>query len=460
MKLSLNCRLRRRLFLNPMMDLAAAIISRYFRVSEGELYIDTVPLRAIVAQHKTPLFIYDSRSLDRKWDLLRRALPLPFAISYSVKANPNPALIKYFLDKGCGLEIASGGEFKLAQAAGCPAEKILFAGPGKSVAELELVLANGIGEIHIESLVELERISAISRRIGRQAKVCIRVNPQHEAEGGAMRMGGSSAPFGIDEENLESVLDRVVDEPNIEFRGIHLFSGTQILDYTTLIRQYRKALEIAKRAACRVKRPLHTVDFGGGLGVPYFGEDNELDMGKLREAVGDLMAEISDDPVFARTQFVVEPGRYLVAESGIYVTHVNDVKISRGKKFVIVDGGMNHHLAASGNLGQVIKRNFPVAVLTKLKEGPTEIVDVVGPLCTPLDSLARNVRLPPAEVGDLIGIFQSGAYARAASPLGFLSHPTPAEVMVQDGQAHLIRRRGTVEDLFVDLSSEPFPLRM
>jgi diaminopimelate decarboxylase len=328
---------------------------------------------------------------------------------------------------------------------------MLFAGPGKTEAELELVLAHGIGEIHVESLLEVERVALMSCRLGVQARVAVRVNPSAEAQGGAMRMGGKPAPFGVDEESLDVVLDRLLSDPAIEFRGLHLFTGTQILDHAILICQYRKALEIARRVATRLQQPLHTLDFGGGLGIPYFANEHELDMASLREALFALMADIKGEMCFAETQFVVEPGRYLVGESGIYMTRVNDIKVSRGKKFLIVDGGMHHHLAASGNLGQVIKRNFPVALLNKLEAEPAETVDVVGPLCTPLDVLAREVHLPSAQVGDLVGIFQSGAYARTASPLGFLSHLSPAEVLVHDGDSRMIRRRGTYDDLFHDL---------
>jgi diaminopimelate decarboxylase len=433
------------------MDHASALIYRYFSSSDGELLIGGVPVSAIVARQGTPFFVYDASVLDQKWNLLRRTFPSEFAISYSVKANPNPVILKHFLAKGCGLEIASGGEFYLALQAGCPPEKILFAGPGKTESELELVLANGVGEIHVESLLELERLSGISRRIGRRPKVCVRVNPGSAAQGGAMRMGGKSLPFGIDEESLEVVLERILSDPSLELRGIHLFTGTQILDYTTLVRQYRKGLEIARRVASWIRRPFETVDFGGGLGTPYFGDEQELNMEKLREELTRLMAEVRSEPLLNGTKFVVEPGRYLVGEAGIYVTRVNDIKVSRGKKFVIVDGGMNHHLAASGNLGQVIKRNFPVAILSKLEEKQRETVDIVGPLCTPLDLLARSADLPPANVGDLVGLFQSGAYARTASPLGFLSHRTPAEVFVEQGNVRLIRRSGTYEDLLRDI---------
>ena len=434
------------------MDHVTALVRHYFRSAGHELLVGGVPVSRIAAKYGTPLFVYDQHVLDRKWAVLRRTLPPEFSISYSVKSNPNPAILKHFLAKGCGLEIASAGEFHQALRAGCPPERMLFAGPGKTEAELALVLAHNIGEIHVESLLEAERVALMSRRLGVQARVAIRVNPSAEAQGGAMRMGGKPAPFGVDEERLDIVLDRLLSDTTVEFRGLHLFTGTQILDHAILVCQYRKGLEIARRVATRCQRPLYTLDFGGGLGIPYFANEHELDMAQLREALFALMAEIKGEMCFTETQFVVEPGRYLVGESGIYVTRINDIKVSRGKKFLIVDGGMHHHLAASGNLGQVIKRNFPVALLNKLDAEPAETVDVVGPLCTPLDVLAREVHFPSAQVGDLVGIFQSGAYARTASPLGFLSHLSPAEVLVHDGDSHLIRRRGTYDDLFHDLS--------
>jgi diaminopimelate decarboxylase len=408
------------------MDQVKAMAMRYFTTSAGELLLGGIPVSAIVAQYGTPLFIYDGHVLDRKWELLRHTFPSEFAISYSVKANPNPSILQHLLAKGCGLEIASGGEFHLALSAGCPPQKMLFAGPGKTEAELQYVLAHDIGEIHVESLLEAERVCAISRCLDVQTRVAIRVNASTDVQGGAMRMGGKPAPFGIDEESLDVVLERLLSDSSINFLGIHLFTGTQILDHTILIRQYHKGLEIARRVASRLQRPLHMVDFGGGLGIPYFVHEQELDMEQLRKELVRLMAETQDKTLFDGTQFMVEPGRYLVGEAGIYVTRINDIKVSRGKKFLIVDGGMHHHLAASGNLGQVIKRNFPVLLLNKLEEKSDETVDIVGPLCTPLDVLAREVQLPSADVGDLVGVMHSGAYARAASPLGFLSHPTPA----------------------------------
>ena len=268
--------------------------------------------------------------------------------------------------------------------------------------------------------------------------------------------GGKAAPFGIDLEQLDAVLDRILPDEAIEFRGLHFYVGTQILDCAVVSRQYREAVNIAEAIALRWRRPMATVNFGGGLGVPYFSDEREFDLERFGLELDLLMTDIRAKPVFAGTKFVIEPGRYLTAEAGIYAVQVTDIKLSRGKKFLIVDGGMNHHLAASGNLGQVIKRNFPIAILNKMGVEPQEKVDVVGPLCTPLDVLARDVDLPPAEVGDIIGVFQSGAYARTASPLGFLSHPSPAEVLVENGRVLLIRRRGTYRDLLADIPCDQY----
>lgn len=431
-------------------DHAAELVRRHFGAAGGELLVGGVPVGEIAERHGTPLFIYDSGVLQRQWVALRDALPERFDIFYSIKANPNQAFLRFFLERGCGLEIASGGELCQALAAGCEPERIFFAGPGKSEAELAAALSAGVGEIHVESLLEAERIDHLARRRGRPARIALRVNPSAEVAGGSMRMGGRPAPFGIDEDQLDAVAEQIAGLRSLEVVGLHLFLGTQILDHQVLILQYRAGLETARRLAAKLNKPLDTIDFGGGLGVPYFAHEQCLDLAQLRRGLAALVDEVAADPVLAAARLIVEPGRFLAAEAGIYVARVSDVKVSRGKKFVITDGGMHHHLAASGNLGQTIKRNFPVAVVNKLDLPGSEVVDVVGPLCTPLDVLARGIHLPPAGVGDLIGVFQSGAYARTSSPLGFLSHPTPPEVLVEDGSDRVIRRRGRDEDYLSD----------
>jgi len=439
------------------MDAVSQLIARHFAQRGAELLIGGVPVSRLAARYDTPLFVYDRAVLDSKLDALRSALPAGFSICYSVKANPNRAILEHFLSRRCGLELASAGEFHQALAAGAKPSDLIFAGPGKTEAELELVLKHGIGEIHAESELEIRRIGAISRRLGCRARVALRVNPSGEAQGGAMRMGGKPLPFGVDEEQLDPVLDLLLADPSLEFRGIHLFAGTQILEAAVLAAQYRRGLEIAARIADRIGGPLHTIDFGGGLGIPYFTNERPLDLNALRGLLQSLFAEFAGDPRFAGTKFVVEPGRFLVGEAGVYLCRVNDIKVSRGKKFLIVDGGMHHHLAASGNLGQTIKRNYPVGLVNKLDRPADEAVDVVGPLCTPLDVLARSIQLPQAEVGDLIGIFQSGAYARAASPLNFLSHPAPPEVLADAGEDRLIRARGEYADYLADQTTTAVP---
>jgi diaminopimelate decarboxylase len=386
----------------------------------------------------------------RQLKILRYTLTSQFRTCYSVKANPSQAILRFFVEEGCGLEIASSGELCQALAAGCPAEKILFAGPGKTERELALAIDRGIGEIHVESTTEARRIVSLAHSRGRRMRVSLRVNPSAAVEGGGMRMGAKSVPFGIDEEQLDSFLSEFSPSPSLEIVGLHLFVGTQILDHNVLLKQYRAGIEIARSLAAKLKSPLETVDFGGGLGIPYFANESPLDMDSFRLGLAELMRDVTDCPELSRAQFIVEPGRFLVGEAGVYVMRVNDVKVSRGRRFAIVDGGMHQHLAASGNLGQTIKRNFPVAVLNKLDHSKTEQVDVAGPLCTPLDTLARNIALPTVEVGDLIGVFQSGAYARSASPTGFLSRPAPAEVFVEQGHARLIRPHGRDEDYLAD----------
>jgi len=430
---------------------AGTVIRSYFGSRGGELEVGSMPIGAVIATVGTPVFVYDEAVLEKKWRLLRDAYPPAFQVCYSVKANPNPHLIRFFLRQGCGLEIASAGEFHASESAGCAPERMLFAGPGKTEQELELVLGRGIGEIHVESETEVGRIAAICRRLGVRGRVAVRVNPSEAAQGGAMQMGGKSAPFGVDEEQLGALVDRILEDRALEFQGLHLFVGTQILDASILMRQYRKGVEIASSVARRAAVPIRTLDFGGGLGIPYFDGEDELDMAGLRRELETLVAEVRGDGVLEGTRFIVEPGRYLVGEAGIYVTRVTDVKVSRGKKYLVMDGGMNHHLAASGNLGRVIRRNFPVGLINRIADETLEPVDVVGPLCTPLDVLARDVALPSPRVGDLLGVFQSGAYARAASPLGFLSHPTPPEVLVGGGKVTLIRRRGTHQDWLQDV---------
>ncbi len=429
--------------------LSHRLATRHFRIVDGQLCIGGVSAAQLAEQFGTPVFLYDQGVMLRKIGRLRSILPPPFRLFYSMKANPNAAILKCALQQGCGLEVASGGELYQALRVGCPPDRLIFAGPGKTPPELAAAVRASIREIHVESLEEANCLSSLARAAGRPAHIALRVNPL-DASGGAMQMGGRAAPFGIDEENLEQSLCQILRLPHLKVTGVHLFMATQILDADVLLTQYQRALAIARKIAGLLPGPLETIDFGGGLGTPYFAHEGDLDLEKLAGGLELVAGQMKADPLLAKAQGLLEPGRFLVNEAGVYLARVTRVKESRGRQFAILDGGMHHHLAASGNLGQTIKRNYPVAIVNKLDVPATQKYDVVGALCTPLDMLARQVWLPPIQAGDLFGVFQSGAYGRTSSPLAFLSHPAPPEVMVNHGVARLIRRRGEPADLVHD----------
>lgn len=424
-------------------DLAAALIAENFsRDAGGVLRVGGLSVTDLTKEFGTPLFVYDAGTMRRTYRALCAAVAGFAEVDFSVKANPNPAVIRVFHEEGAGAEIASGAEFDAARAAGVPPERILFAGPGKGAADLDRVIAGGIGEIHLENREEMVRVAAAAERHGATVRVALRINPGAAAQGGAMRMGGKPSPFGFDEEAMDAAVDAVEAQAALRLAGLHLFAGTQGLKAETLLGQWAYGLGLAARIARRTGRPLETIDLGGGLGIPYFSGDAALDLGALRAGLPDLIATLRADPGLASARVLLEPGRYLAGPAGLYVARVLAVKESRGSRFVITDGGMHHHLAASGNLGQVVKRDFPLAAVVDGGAGARAATAVVGPLCTPLDMLARAAPLPPLAEGDLVAVLQSGAYGLTASPTGFLSHPLPAEVLVEDGRATAIRHRG------------------
>lgn len=411
-------------------ELAASI----FATHGADLLVGGVTVSEIVAKTGTPAYIYDASVMRSTYRRLAAALDGFASIHYSVKANPHPQIIRVFVEEGAGVEIASVGEYRAALAAGADPQSILFAGPGKRMRELEEVLAGGIGEIHLESFEEIERL----RTIGKRVRCSLRINPVPTVQAGAMRMGGKPTAFGFDEENLQAALDAVAKVKNIELVGVHVYGGTQILDETALLEQWRHAIGLASRIAAQIGRPLETIDLGGGLGIPYHAGDKSLDIDVVAAEVPALIKLMKDDPLLSSAKAIVEPGRFLVGPSGIYVAEVNSVKQSRGTHFVVTDGGMHHHLAASGNLGQVIKRSYPVVAPAKMNDAKWHPVTVAGPLCTPLDILARDILLPELTAGDYVAVLQSGAYGITASPINFLSHDRPLEAIVENGQIHVL----------------------
>lgn len=408
--------------------------------AQGRMLIGGVPVDTLAAQFGTPLYAYDAAVIRRRYRTLREAVGGFADIHYSIKANPAREVIALLLGEGAGVEIASIGEYRRAREAGAAPSQIIFAGPGKRRNELEEAVGAGIHEIHVETREELMRLDAIGQVRGAPVAIGLRINPGPAAQGGAMRMGGKPTAFGFDEEEMAVVVGLVGTLPRVRLTGIHVFAGTQILSAETLVGQWAYGLDLAARVATLAGHALETIDLGGGLGIPYHAGDAELDLAALKQRIPALAAQQAAHQGIAGARVVIEPGRFLVGPAGVYLSAVNAVKASRGKTFVVIDGGMHHHLAASGNLGQVIKRDYPVLAVARLAEAGATPVSVVGPLCTPLDTLAREAVLPPLAEGDLVGVLQSGAYGLTASPVGFLSHPLPAEVLVEDGKAIEIGR--------------------
>jgi diaminopimelate decarboxylase len=396
--------------------------ARFPRIGE-ELSVGGIALSRLAERvGRTPFYAYDRRLLDERVAELRRALPAGISLHYAMKANPMPALVGHMARLVDGLDVASGNELRVALDAGMDPHEISLAGPGKSDGELAQALAAGI-LVNVESMREIEVLAALAERTGQTPRVAVRVNPDFELKSSGMKMGGGPKQFGIDAERVPEALAEI-GRRGLGFEGFHIFSGSQNLRAEAICEAQTKARRLAEHAPA----PLRTLNLGGGFGIPYFPGEQPLDLRPIGEHLHGVLAEARQ--AFAGVEVVIELGRYLVGEAGVYVTRVIDRKVSRGEVFLVADGGLHHHLAASGNFGQVIRKNYPATVGTRSEAGGTETASVVGPLCTPLDLLADRMVLPRAEVGDLVVVFQSGAYGFTASPQLFLSHPLPVEVLV------------------------------
>ena len=371
----------------------------------------------------TPVFVYDAGIVAARVARFRAAFP-GIDLHYAIKANPLPALLAAVGPLVDGLDVASAGELGRALAVK-PAAAISFAGPGKRDAELETAIRAG-ATVNLESEGEGSRALAIAGRLGIVPQLAVRVNPDVELRGSGMKMGGRPSPFGIDAERVPALVRRLV-AAGADWRGFHVYAGSQALDAEAIADTQTAVVALAARLAEAAGAEPPLVNLGGGFGVPYFAEDRPLDV----EAVGARLAgTLAGRPaVLAESRFAIELGRWLVAEAGVYLTRVVDVKASGGERFVVCDGGLNHQLAASGNFGTVVRRNYPLAAAARLGGEPAETVSVVGPLCTPLDRLGDRVGLPPVEAGDVIAVFLAGAYGASASPAGFLGHPPAREVV-------------------------------
>jgi diaminopimelate decarboxylase len=387
-----------------------------------------IPLERLAARAGgTPFFAYDRSLLGQRVALLRSTLPAGVDLSYAVKANPMPAVVQHLAGMVDSFDVASAAEMLVALDTPMAAERVSFAGPGKTPGELSQAIAAGV-TIELESETEADRVVMIGDRLGVRPRVAVRVNPDFRIKGSGMRMGGGSQQFGVDAEVVPALVARLA-RADVEFLGFHVFAGSQNLSAEVLCEAQCKTVDLVLRLAEASPLPVRYVNLGGGFGIPYFEKDQPLDLAAIGRNLEGLLAD-ELRPGLPDARVVVELGRYIVGECGFYVTRIVDRKQSRGKTYLVVDGGLHHQLAASGNFGQVIRRDYPVAIGNRRGDADLEPVSVVGCLCTPLDLLVDGASLPRADVGDLVVVFQAGAYGLTASPTAFLSHPAPIEMLV------------------------------
>jgi diaminopimelate decarboxylase len=398
-----------------------------FAQSKGELVIGGQRLSHLAARvGQTPFYAYDRSLIAARIAALRALLPAQIELHYAMKANPMPALVGWMRGLVDGVDLASAGELKVALDAGVDPQHISFAGPGKRDAELHQAVASGV-LVNVESARELGALQAASQTLGLPARVAVRVNPDFELKSSGMKMGGGAKPFGVDEAQVPALLADM-GRAGLAFEGFHVYAGSQNLNAASICEAQQKTLDLAIRLAQFAPAAVKTLNLGGGFGVPYFPGERRLDLGAVCNNLADLVQRAQSE--LPQATLVLELGRYLVAEAGVYVARVIDRKVSHGQVFLVTDGGLHHHLAASGNFGQVLRKNYPVSIGNRMDATDTEVATVVGPLCTPLDLLADRMHLPVAQVGDWVVVYQSGAYGASASPQAFLGHPLCVEVLV------------------------------
>ncbi len=398
-----------------------------FKTAGGELLVGGQTVTRLAARvGQTPFFVYDRELLRQRVAQLRHALPAGIKLHYAMKANPMPAVVGWMAGLVDGIDVASAGELQVALDAGADPAEVSFAGPGKRDIELRQAVAAGV-LVNVESMRELPVLARASQELGLPARVALRVNPDFELKGSGMKMGGGPKQFGVDVELVPQAL-AAMRSLGLSFEGFHLFAGSQNLRADSICEAQQKSYALALRLAGDAGVEIQFLNLGGGFGIPYFPGERPLDLAPVGANLAEIQARARTEMPAA--SLVIELGRYMVGEAGIYVTRVVDRKVSRGQVYLVTDGGLNHHLSASGNFGQVVRKNYPVTIGNRVDSTSREVVSVVGPLCTPLDLLADRMDLPAADVGDLVVIYQSGAYGASASPQAFLGHPRCVEVLV------------------------------
>lgn len=402
-------------------------IPQGFTAQEGELAIDGHRVSELVKTvGTTPFFVYSRALLDARMGDLRAVLPSRIEVNYAIKANPHRDVVTHMQSLVDGFDIASSGELSLAMSLGISPSLISFAGPGKRDDELEAAIEAGV-TLNCESEGEVMRALAIGQRIGRQPRLAIRVNPDFELKGSGMKMAGGAKPFGIDAERVPDLARQILSS-DAQWRGLHIFTGSQNLKADAIIEAQANILQLASELSNRIGVALPKLNMGGGFGIPYFFKDEPVDIAAVGASLHTMFADLS--PNLTQTELCLELGRYLVGEAGVYVCRVVDRKVSHGVTYLVTDGGLHHQLAASGNFGTVVRRNYPVAIASRFDAQPAEDASIVGCLCTPLDRIADEVRFPRAEAGDFVAVFCAGAYGASASPSAFLGHPPAAELLI------------------------------
>ncbi len=377
-------------------------------------------------QFRTPFYLYNKAEIIAHAKILKGTIFESAQLFFSMKANPEKMIIKCLLEQGCGVEVASLGELKLAIEAGCNPYNIIFTGPGKEKDELEMAIETGIYCINIENILEIEIISEIASRLKKDVNIAIRINPQSRTTG-KISMNGVTQ-FGIGPAQVGEAIEHARKSDYVHLIGFQIYAGTQILNSDVISENVEQMIDIVFEMVDKYNLSIKYLNFGGGFGVPYFSNDKELDMKMLH---ANLQAIYEKCPKLAEVNRIVfESGRYILAEAGVFVVKVLYEKVVCGSKFLICDGGSNFHSSAAF-LGRFVRNNFPMHSISD--ETEEEKVTIVGNLCTPSDVIGQNVTIKKVVVGDLIVVEKSGAYGLSFSPSGFLRHRLPVEIMYDNG---------------------------
>ena len=400
-----------------------------FKIKNNSLSIGDLELSDIFNMgYTTPLYIYSKDIIKNKISILRNQFSPNFKIYYSIKSNPFKDVISYLLKHIDGFEVSSINELNLALDTGISGSNICYTGPAKNIDELELAIQSK-AVISVESKIEIEKAIRIGSNLNVSPNIIIRVNPNFKQHRAGMKMASGSSPFGIDAELIPKFIEWI-ENAKLNLKGFHIYTGSQILDADAINDAQCKTFQLFSELSGKCKNPVEIINVGGGFGIPYFSKHCPLDIHSVANNLNSLLLELGTKTFSRNLIPILELGRYIVGESGVYICKIIDKKISRGKTYLITDGGMHQHLAASGNLGQKVRKNFPIFIANKISSGKNEKVSITGKLCTPLDILADDVEISESEIGDYVVIMNSGAYGLSASPINFLGHPAAQEILL------------------------------